>query len=133
MAAIERKSVQFSLPLTLSSYNSYALGPAQAGQSLRANNHHYTQNMSKHNRPNQLPKGYGQFKSLAANTFARSTCQDRADWSLAARAEGGKRTLANDDEGSDDDIPSLNELFRTTQPPDISSQALKRECSLQSL
>jgi hypothetical protein len=43
---------------------------------------------------------------------------------------GSKRTLANDDEGSDDDIPSLNELFRTTRPPNLSSQASKRECSL---
>jgi hypothetical protein len=59
MAAIERKSVQFSLPpLTPSFYNSHALLPAEASQSIRPINSG-AQKVTPYNRPNLVRKGDG--------------------------------------------------------------------------
>jgi hypothetical protein len=54
-------------------YERHALLP-QAGRSICANNTR-TKKVLLYNRPNQLRKGYEQFKPAAADTFAHSGLQ----------------------------------------------------------
>lgn len=68
-----------------------------------------------------------------AATFSRSGCQAEAHGNTAARADGRNRALADDDDESDDDLPSLEELTRTALRRKVSTEASKTESTVQRL
>jgi len=58
-----------------------------------------------------------------AATLSPPRYQAEAHGNTAARADGGQRALANNDDKSDDDSPSLEELSRAALRPKISTEA----------
>jgi len=68
-----------------------------------------------------------------AVTFPRVGCQIEANRNTAARAEDRKRALADNDDESDDDFSSLEELCRAALRPKISTEASKTSSTLQRL
>lgn len=66
-----------------------------------------------------------------AASSSRAGCQAEGKGNAAARAECSKPISAHSDDESDDDLPSLEELFRTTPLPNASTETSKIENTLE--
>lgn len=119
MAALEStQSVRFALPLSNPPFcNSNTLRPVETSRSIHSLN----------------TAGSQKIRGPAA-TLSRSRCQADAEGNPAARPEGRKRALANnDDESDDDDLPSLEEVFRHTPRSRVATATSNTERTIQQL